>query len=992
MTDGAVTGLIPTQWPRFAAADDRIVRQLTQLRVDVTGIDAERIDLVRRRLSRLDVLRLAVTSVAGLQAPVLADGGEGPGLRAALRVEGDVLHVAVPAALIDVCSVGLLWHRVRAGLLGLDDDEDDLDLLDVAQWQREETDRIAPGRFNDAFRSVLAARARTVSLLSERAAVDGTGADLVHECGPELSVALRQAGGTDDVLALALGAALPAPSDGSPRRVARVLSGRSIAPLEPVVGRLDVLAPCPLPDGSDMTVADAVAGTAAAVAAARNRYWQSPLDVVAEVVEAGSVRAGGGVLLAAVVSLPDLPPLPGDGVRLRQPELSGVDPGPADVLLLRRGDRVTLQLSVDSGAPDAARLEERLTVILRQLAQPGQRLCGLTRTGPTEHAALRAALTGVDGPSPASPVQHAVRASIERHPMRPALLGVAGPVTYAQLGERVAAAGEVLAGAGIGSGDTVGLAITGLVPFVVAALAVLECGATFIPVDPGAPESRRAMQLERCGAVAVMTGPESVSRYSAAPVHPSGSAYVLFTSGSTGIPNAVGVAADALAAYTRSIVDRLGLSPDTVAACPAAFTADLGMTTLWPVLAAGGSVVEIPPAVRLDAARFAELVTDKAVTLLKITPSHLAALLATAMAGACLPGSTLVLGGEPVRRSLVDIVRRLRPDLTVVNHYGPTETTVGACAGVVGDEPVPTVGTVLAHTRAEVVDANGQPVPFGHRGELVIGGRALALGYLGDPRLTALRFQPDPTGHGSRRYHTGDETSVDPDGRLIIHGRLDDQTKIRGFRVEPGEVAAVLAAHPSVAEASVLAVTVGPDAVTLIGFAVTTVPTPDGELLEFLAGQLPEHLVPERVHLLEALPRLANGKLDRAALTETALRHRGAAVRPRNDLEYVLADVWSQLIGVETVDVTANLFTVGANSLLVTQALSRVRELLDLDIEIGAFFTYPSIESLAAWLAAAAGSEGLASRVATVARVLRMTDEEVDEELNDHMITEGQSV
>lgn len=1032
-----VVGLGPAQWPIYVAVGGAVVHRRTTLTVPVDGIAPDVLATLAPTLASFDACCLSLLDVAGLQVPVQrrepaprftqtaetgpTDADSGQCLIVSQTGPPARLTVSLPAVVVDGAAMALLWDQIRRllatppatslpspdlDLAGVGTGPD-LDLLDVAQWQREEAEEDDPGAFGAAFRAVLAART----------AADGHVPDYeFHDCPAELLAAAGEVPGRlDDVLGLALLLALPEPEHGEVRHLARLFDGRGIDLLRPVLGRLDALLPVPV----GITGTDTVATAAATVAAVRDRSEQRFQDsVVAATSDAvstwrGLVEAGAPVVGVAVE--PTLTPLTLPSGQRVVPVVTDHDPGPADLLLLvgsgPDGDRLRIRHDPARVGVDPADLAERLGVVLRQLADPQRTLAGITRIGPRERARLGAALTG-------SRVADAGRTRLDSRilghaatsPDRVALRDGGTQLTYRQLAAGVTQVAARLDRAGVRAGDLVAVDSGGLLPFVTGSLAVLGRGAAFVPLDPAAPAEHRRRLLDRIGVRAVLGADGTAEAYGpgrgdlepipVSPVDPLRSdpaapAYLLFTSGSTGVPNPVLVPHRALSGYAESIIDRLGLDGDSVGASPAAFTADLGITTLWPVLAAGGQVVGVAPEARLDADRFAAVVEGAGVTVLKITPSHLSALLATPAAARCLPSRTLVLGGEPLSRQLADQIGKLAPQVRIVNHYGPTETTVGVSAGPVdADEGAgaPTVGTPLPHARLVICDHDGQPVPAGHRGTLAIGGAGLALGYLGDPRLTAARFRPDPDAtHGERVYLSGDLASVGPDGRIRLHGRDDDQVKIRGWRVDPAQCAQVLREHPAVRDAAVVAVGVGGVGAgvggadtSLVAFAVVTDGTDVDPLLRFVADRAPEHLVPARLHLVDALPRLGNGKVDRAELRRRAAAQHLVRVGPRTDLEFVLATIWSELMNGVEVDVTANLFAAGAHSLLVTQALGRLRELLDVQVGIDAFFRYPSIESFAAQLASGPDAAALHRRAATVAQVLRMTDEQVDDALLNH--------
>ncbi len=357
----------------------------------------------------------------------------------------------------------------------------------------------------------------------------------------------------------------------------------------------------------------------------------------------------------------------------------------------------------------------------------------------------------------------------------------------------------------------------------------------------------------------------------------------------------------------------------------------------------------------------------RGIDVLKITPSHLGALLAGTDSPAVLPRRLLVVGGEALSWQLVDDVSLRAPALRIVNHYGPTETTVGICTLEVGSDSdrhrprtVP-IGRPLANARAYVVDASGEVVPAGVPGELLLGGAGVAGGYVGRAEETAARFVPDAYGDGSV-YRTGDRARALPDGTIEFLGRVDDQLKIRGYRVEPGEIEAALARHPAVKQAAVRAVADAAGNARLVAYHVTGSRVTGDELHSFLAESLPDYMIPATFVSLDALPLTASGKIDRLALPdpETTADRSADYVAPRNDVEAEIARIWGELLGVERVGVFDDFFELGGHSLLATQVIMRVRRVYG-DVPLQAMFMAPTPAGLAEVIQASAAPAEAAS-------------------------------
>ena len=357
----------------------------------------------------------------------------------------------------------------------------------------------------------------------------------------------------------------------------------------------------------------------------------------------------------------------------------------------------------------------------------------------------------------------------------------------------------------------------------------------------------------------------------------------------------------------------------------------------------------------MDVDAFAAYASDNPIDVLKITPSHLAALVADDGGAAVLPRRWLVCGGEAFTFELLARVRSLAPRCEILNHYGPTETTVGSCVLEVGDSPSPGSATVpigrpIANTQAYVLDAGLEPLPLGVSGELCIGGAGVARGYVNRPEETGERFVDDPfaANPGARMYRTGDRARYLRDGTIEYLGRLDQQVKIRGFRVEPGEIEATLQRHPAVRQAAV--VTQGEaDDLRLVAYLVAS-PQPAGaELRSFLSQWLPEYMIPSLVVPMDGLPLTASGKIDRLALPDPALlelQREEEFVPPRNAVEEEIADIWQELLGLESVGVRDDFFALGGHSLLATQMITRIRRRHG-DIPLQALFAASTVEDLA---------------------------------------------
>ena len=550
-----------------------------------------------------------------------------------------------------------------------------------------------------------------------------------------------------------------------------------------------------------------------------------------------------------------------------------------------------------------------------------------------------------------------------------ALALVAGEerLDYATLNARANRLAHQLIALGAGPERLVALRLSRTAEMIVAILAVWKSGAGYLPLDPGLPAERVRYLLDDARPVLVLdeaalralpgTGPDAdpgdADRL--APLHPANTAYVIHTSGSTGRPKGVLVShrsvTHLLAAHRAGFVADAGGGPLRVA-LTASFSFDTSLEGVL-LMADGHPLHLVDEATRMDPAALVEYVVRHRVDFLDVTPSYLGQLLPAGLLTdpRHRPG-TLMLGGEAIGPGLW---RELagHPELAAYNFYGPTECTVDAlaCRIVAGERPL--VGRPLPNVRAYVLDDRLQPVPPGVGGELFLAGEQVARGYADRPGLTAARFLADPFGpSGTRMYRTGDLARWTADGRLDYLGRADDQVKVRGHRIEPGEVEAALLDLPEVAMAAVAVV---PDAHGHNRLAAYLVPAgaavpSAADLRAALLLVLPDHLVPASFTALDALPLTTSGKLDRRALPAPDLERdarEGEFVAPRTADEQILAEVWAEVLGVARVGVTDNFFELGGDSILSIQAVSRARA-AGLQLSSRDVFRHQTVADLAA--------------------------------------------
>ncbi|HYN83767.1 MAG TPA: amino acid adenylation domain-containing protein, partial [Pyrinomonadaceae bacterium] len=567
-----------------------------------------------------------------------------------------------------------------------------------------------------------------------------------------------------------------------------------------------------------------------------------------------------------------------------------------------------------------------------------------------------------------------------RTPDAPALLFGEESSTYGELRQKANQLARHLQGLGVATGANVAVYVERSAEMVVAFLGVLKAGAAYVPLDLDYPRERLSFMLEdaRCevlitrealrdrlpagglkvvsldldaGAIARHETSSPASGATAA--HP---AYVIYTSGSTGRPKGVCVPHRAINRLVWN-TNYVALGPDDRVGQLSNASFDAATFELWGALTHGALLVGIDKEAALAPRRLAEEIAGRRVTAMFIT-SALFSQVAAEVAG-CFGGvKHLIVGGDAVDPKWARRVLAEGAPARFVNGYGPTESTTFAVCGEVTEvapdaRSIP-IGRPISNTEAYVLDARLEPVPVGVAGELYIGGEGLALGYLHRPALTADRFVPDPfRGEpGARLYRTGDLARRLPDGRIDFLGRLDHQVKLRGFRVELGEIESLLSRHAGVRETVVVVREEGGDK-RLVAYVVASAPgapPAHAELRRHLKEQLPDYMIPAAFVTLDALPLTPNGKVDRRALPapdESRPELEADYEAPRTPTEELLASVWADLLGVGRVGVRDDFFELGGHSLLATRVVSRVREACGVELPLRALFESPNVAALA---------------------------------------------
>ncbi|MFJ2852383.1 amino acid adenylation domain-containing protein [Streptomyces rubiginosohelvolus] len=696
--------------------------------------------------------------------------------------------------------------------------------------------------------------------------------------------------------------------------------------------------------------------------------------------------AGHGVLFDTLTALENYPadglPALAEATGLGLAEIRGRDATHYPLTFAAvPGERLTLRLTYRPAAVTPTRAVElaaRVEHLLRTLvAAPDTRIAALDPLTDAERAALTAHRAG----PPAPAARTWARLFAEQRDRRPDAVAVDAPdtsLTYAELDRRAGDLAGLLRDSGIRPGQLVAVILPRSVDLVVAQLAVQQAGAAHLPIDPDYPEDRIAAMLQDARPAGILThgaladrypdalltdaparstrpGPLPVTDAAVTSDHP---AYVIFTSGSTGRPKGVITPHRGLAGLATAQAERLGIDGGSRVLQLASPSFDASVMETLMALATGATLV-VPEPGPLAGPLLGETIARRGVSHALIPPTALTGLEPDGLD--CL--RTLIVGGEACTAPLT---ARWAPGRRMVNAYGPTEAT--ACVTMsapLGPGATPPIGTPLHGVRAHVLDTLLRPVPPGATGELYVAGPGTAQGYLGRPRLTAERFTAEPGGPpGSRMYRTGDLVSRTPDGSLLYHGRADDQVKVRGFRVEPGEIVAALQARPEIRAAAVVLRQDDPAGPRrLVAYLVPTgdpAPLDPAALRTSLARVLPDHMVPSAFVTVPGLPVTANGKLDRAALPAPDFGAATGDTAPEGPVEETLAALFAEVLALPSVGAEDSFFTLGGDSILSMQLVARARA-AGLRLTPREVFEQTSVRALAALVSGRSPDPGAGS-------------------------------
>ncbi|WP_167856902.1 non-ribosomal peptide synthetase [Hymenobacter aquaticus] len=591
-----------------------------------------------------------------------------------------------------------------------------------------------------------------------------------------------------------------------------------------------------------------------------------------------------------------------------------------------------------------------VAAVLRDATQPVGRV---NYIGEEEQAALALVNPRADLAASSASLLTEFTSVVSRFGTRVAVSGFGGEqLSYAELDALSSQLAHfLLAEAGAQPLSLVALALPQSPAVIVALLASWKAGAAYLPLDSSLPAARQQYMLRHSQAQLTLTAERYQEFLTQAARYPTTAptltpqadptAYVIYTSGSTGQPKGVAVGHGSLRNYCQWFGSEAQLTEQDVSALLTSYSFDLGYTVLFPTLLTGGQLcLSAPEAVLEDAAATLAWLEARQVSFLKLTPSLVQGLvLSQGVQALATVGKLrlLVCGGATMAGADMAALLESNPQLTIFNHYGPTETTIGVCFQRLTQDTItsfvaqPVLGGPIANVELLVADARQQPVPVGVVGELLIGGRSLAQGYLHEAGLTHAKFVAHPSKPGQLMYRSGDQVVRQADGRLRFVGRVDEQVKVRGYRVEPGEVQHALLQLPGLAQAAVIAVT-HEGTTELVAYVVPT----NGHVLDqpqlrtALQQHLPAYMVPGIIIELPELPVTANGKLDRAALPDP---HRSAQSQrtahyqaPQGAVETALATVWASVLRRENISRQDNFYDLGGDSIKAVMVVSRLKQ------------------------------------------------------------------
>ncbi|TCP59140.1 amino acid adenylation domain-containing protein [Tumebacillus sp. BK434] len=619
---------------------------------------------------------------------------------------------------------------------------------------------------------------------------------------------------------------------------------------------------------------------------------------------------------------------------------------------------------------------ERMSLHFQTLVEsltedPDQPLSALALLTEHEKTSLLTEFCSVGLPLSDVPVPLLFEQQAARTPDATAVVFGDQKLTYAELNTRVNQLAHKLRGWGVGPDTSVGISVTRSLEMVIGMLGILKSGGAYVPFDPNYPQERLSYMLEDAAVPVLLTQQSLRDRFAAAalpkvlfeldsqadelltessanpaPVTaPDHLAYIIYTSGSTGLPKGVQLEHRGFTNLTLAQIELLEITADTRLLQFASFSFDASVSEIFTALLAGATLYMAPQAELMPGAGLISLLQNKEISVVTLPPSVLNLLPAAGFPKL----RTLISAGEACSPALVNA---WAPGRLMINGYGPTETTVAAAMGRLVPGETLHIGRPLQGAEVYILDEHLQPVPVGVVGEIYIGGIAVARGYLNRPELTKEKFIPHPFSEqpGARLYRSGDLGRWLADRNIEYLGRLDHQVKIRGIRIEIGELEAAILQHPSVNEAVALTREDVQNGSVLIAYIVPHqgLALSASDLRDYMQEKVPQHMVPSFFVLLDEMPLTSNGKVDRKALPLPDLRSNAQEfVAPRTAAEERLAEIWRTLLHAPQIGVYDNFFELGGHSLLAAQMTTRIREVFALDLPMQVLFEAPTVARLA---------------------------------------------
>jgi amino acid adenylation domain-containing protein len=717
-------------------------------------------------------------------------------------------------------------------------------------------------------------------------------------------------------------------------------------------------------------------------------------------VQSWSDVPGGQPLFDSIFVLENFPvhgtlTKPAAKLQVEEPQSFGLTTYPLTVVAMPyRG--LLLAINYDCTRFDVASVDRMLghlkTLLENLLAEPDRPLSDLPMLSEAERHQLLVEWNQTEQDYPDNKcIHHLFEQQVERAPDAVASVFEDRQITYAGLNGRANKIAHLLVEIGVGPGAVVGVCIDRSLDLMACMLGVMKAGAAYLPLDLAYPQERLAFIIRDAKAAVLLahqglattltalaervvfldSDDDAIARQSEKnPVRPTGPdhlAYVIYTSGSTGVPKGVCIQHRALVNHSTAFAAHYELRPtDRVLQFgPTSF--DISVEEIFPSLLAGAAVVMYPDPTLASIPEFLQFSEREKLTVINLSTPYWHELVSELQRYDLSPPSSVRLVITGSDRALPERLATwqglTQKSVRWMNGYGVTEATVTSTLfeppfdkdySLLASVPI---GRPIWNTQVYLLDARLEPVPIGIPGELYLGGAGLTWGYINRPDLTAERLIPNPFAvePGGRLFRTGDSAYYLPDGNIAFEGRLDDQVKIRGFRVELKEIESALLGHRGVEAVAVLANEVAPGENSVVAYVVPdkqSIPSL-GEMRSFLKERLPDYMIPSAFVMLDALPLLPNGKLDRRALP-SAEGSRPALdahfIAPSNEIERTIAGVWQEVLRLEKVGLNDNFFDLGGHSLLMIQANSRLREALNRNISMVEMFQYPTVSALARYL------------------------------------------